>query len=319
MWKCGNCAEEIADKYKHCWNCGKPKAGVEKEVSSVKIHLKDEPPPAENFQTESEPPPKEKIPPPPRNVPPIETFPFQDKYSLKEKSPSVIGKIIPLFLWFAAAIAIGGFAYYSFQKTKAFENRVAEAGATLASQTKQFAFSPKAPREKNGSVKAKVLPLNAKTNELDNLYYSLPDDLRPANADEAKTILWLDCNQREAGRYEEDNSVAYRDICNAYLVDRETSKIIQVQDFLGELPPLKKQWAGNYASGKVTPEAYISYIRANQPPNERTPLMFASDSPEHHYLFKSELLYASIVLFLLGAVGLGWLVYKIKSAVWKPE
>jgi hypothetical protein len=150
------------------------------------------------------------------------------------------------------------------------------------------------------------------------LYNVLPDDLRPANLDEVKTLLWLDCKPVEAGRYE-DGSAAFQDGCNAYLVDRNSSKVIQVQDFLGELPPLKKQWGSSYASGKVLPETYISYIKANQPAAERSPDRMASDSPEHHFWFKSELLYATILLVLLGAAGFGWLVYQVKSAVRKTE
>ena len=91
-------------------------------------------------------------------------------------------------------------------------------------------------------------------------------------------------------------------------------------DLTGDLTAqLKKQWGGSYASGKVLPETYISYIKANQPENERMPDRYASDSPNHHYWFKSELLYSSILLAFLGATGIGWIVYKIKSARWKPE
>ena len=50
MWECGNCKEEIEDKYIHCWNCGNPKADAHQESSHVKIHLKAEPPPEEGIQ-----------------------------------------------------------------------------------------------------------------------------------------------------------------------------------------------------------------------------------------------------------------------------
>ena len=162
-----------------------------------------------------------------------------------------------------------------------------------------------------------MLPLNAANSELDGLYYNLPDDLRPATLDEVKTILWLDCKPSEAGAYE-DGTPAFRDKCNAYLVDRTSSKVIQVQDFSGELPPLKKGWGTNYASGKVLPETYIAYIKANQPETMRTPFARASDSPEHHIWFKSELLYATAQLVLLAAAAVGWVIYRIKSA-WRPE
>jgi hypothetical protein len=328
MWECSNCKEKIEDKYKHCWNCGKPKEGAHQDSTSVKIHLKAEPPP-EEIRAENVIPRKEEIPvkeiPPEKEIPhkeeishKEESLPFEHALLFEEKAPSKIGKIVSPILWLAAFILVAGFTYYSYQKTKAFDNQVAEDAKNLGGQTNQFVFNPKAPREKKGTIKAKVLPLNAQNKEVDGLYNYLPDDLRPANLDEVQTLLWLDCKPSEAGKYQ-DGSPAFQDKCNAYLVDRNTSKLIQVQDFLGELPPLDKKWGGSYASGKVLPETYISYIKSNQPENEQTPDRLASDSPNHHYWFKSELLYSSILLILLGAIGIGWIFYKIKSARWKPE
>jgi hypothetical protein len=318
MWECGNCKEEIEDKYKHCWNCGQPKAEAPPDAAAERIHrLDDEPPPAVELRSADEVPSKAEIPPK-AEIPVSEHFPFENAFAAEEKSPSIIKKIVPPVLWLAAFIAVAGFTYYSSQKTKAFENQIAEAAKNLGSQTKQFVFSKDAPREKKGVIKAKVLPLSTKNNEVDDLYRFLPDDLRPATLEEVKTLLWLDCKPGEAGLYE-DGLPAYRDKCNAYLVDRNTSKVIQVQDFSGEPPPLKKQWGTSYASGKVLPEAYISYIKANQPENERAPFAYASNSPNHHFWFKSELLYAGILLILLAAVGFGWIIYKLKSARWNPK
>jgi hypothetical protein len=322
MWECSNCKESIEDKYKHCWSCGTPKTEGQKVSSTVRIRLPSEEPP-EEFRSANKVPPAEDVPlkeetPPENQHPHREEIPFGETFQFEEKSPSKVRKIVPLFLWLAAVALAAGFAYYSSQKTSAFENRVAEEARNLNAQTNQFVFSKDAPREKKGTVKAKVLPLNAKTKEVDSLYYSLPDDLRPANLEEVKTLLWLDCQPGEAGSYE-DGSMAYRDKCNAYLVDRNTSKVVQVQDFSGELPPLKKQWGSRYASGKVLPEAYISYIKASQTETERAPFGYASDSPNHHLWFKSELLYSIILLVLLTAIGFGWAAYTIKSARWNPE
>ena len=329
MWECSNCKESIEDRYKHCWNCGNSKTEGQEVLSTVRIHPPSEEPPPEEFRSENRFPPAKEIPPkkeipseveiPPENkIPHREEIPFGETFRFEEKSPSKIRKIVPLILWLAAAALVSGFTYYSYQKANAFENQVAEEAKNLNAQTGQFVFSKNAPREKNGKIKAKVLPLNAKNNEVDSLYNYLPDDLRPANLEEAKTFLWFDCQPGEAGLYE-DGSMAYRDKCNAYLVDRNTSKVIQVQDFSGELPPLKKQWGSRYASGKVLPEIYISYIKANQPEAERMPSMFASDSPSHHFWFKSELFYSITLLGLLVAVGFGWIAYTIKSARWNPE
>lgn len=80
------------------------------------------------------------------------------------------------------------------------------------------------------------------------------------------------------------------------------------------MPPLRKSAESGGDTGKVLPEVYISYIKANQAAEERTPSGVSSDSPEHHFWFKSELLYALTLLGLLAAIGIGWIIYKIKSA-----
>ncbi len=323
MWECSNCQEEIEDRYEHCWNCGKPKAETRRVLSSAKIRPEAEPPPAERSAPENE-PQTEKILPPENDVPPKEkirskeAFLFENEYSGQERPTSKISSVVLPFLWLAAAGAVAYFAYYSNQKTAAFENRIAEESKNLSGQANQFVFSKDAPREKNAKVKAKVLPLSAKNRQLDGLYKYLPDDLRPANLDEVRTLLWLDCNPKEVWRYD-DGSPGFRESCNAYLVDRETSKIIQIEEFPGAMPPLKKSAESGGDTGKVLPEVYISYIKANQAAQERSPSGVSSDSPEHHIRFKSELLYAFILLGLLGAVGVGWIIYKIKSAFRKTE
>lgn len=323
MWECRNCKEKIEDRYKHCWNCGTPKSDGGQGQSPVRIHLKAEPPPEEEIRSEIQFPPDEKIPPedeplPEKEIPSEEEVPFENEFPYAGKPPSKIGRAAPLFLWLAAVAAVSYFAYYSSQKTNAFENRIAEEAKNLGGQATQFVFAKGAPREKNAAVKAKVLPLNAKNNQVDGLYYSLPDDLRPANLEEVKTILWLDCSLKEVWRYD-DGSPGYRESCNAYLVDRNSSKIIQIEEFPGEMPPLKKKPGSREITGKVLPETYISYIKTNQAETERTPAGLASDSPAHHFWIKSELLYACILLGLLGAVGIGWMVFKIKSAFRKTK
>jgi hypothetical protein len=347
MWECSNCQEKIEDRYKRCWNCGKPKFEDGQNPSSERIHrLGNDPPvdrtapvdpvppvkatapkeesaPKEDISLPAELSPAKESPPVERTSPPkilpAERFPFANENRFEEGGASKIGRIVPLVLWLAAAAAVSYFAYFSSQKTKAFENRVAEEARNLSAQTNAFAFSPTAPRERHGGggVRAKILPLDAKTKQLDGLYYSLPDDLRPATLDEAQTLLWLDCHRREAWRYD-DGSPGFRETCNAYLVDRNTSRILQVEEFSGEMPPMTKPANGD-AAGKVLPQAYIAFIRANQPENERKPLAFASDSPEHHVWFKSELLYALILLGLLAAIGVGWIIYQIKSVLARRE
>jgi len=308
MWKCANCNEEIEDKYKHCWNCGQPHAQAEPVFDDTNFRaVVDEPPPEEKKRSGND------FSPAAETLPKQE-FLFERGFSSEAKPPSKIKMVLVFGLWLAAFVAVLGFTYFSHQKMKAFTNQNLEDAKNLESQKNQFIFNKDAPRGK-GDLKTKVLPLNAENNEIDGLFYQLPDDLRPANIEEVQTILWLDCKNDKVWVYEDD-SLGYREKCNGYLVDRDTSKITGVEAFLGEMPPLSKKWGTGDAYGKVLPERYISYLKANQPESERTAQRFASDSPNHHFFSKSELFYSVILLCLLGAVGLGALAYKLKFSDW---
>ncbi len=308
MWECINCKEEIEEKYRHCWNCGKSKTEVDQDYPEIKL-INDEPLFEEKSGFENEISPK-------KEMPSKAEFLFERELGSGGKPPSKIKTILLLCLWFAAFIFVAGFTYLSYQKRNVFENRITEEVQNLSKQTNQFVFSKTALSEK-GNVKAKVLPLNAKNNEIDGLYNYLPDDLRPANPDEVNTIMWLDCNSDKVWVYDDD-SFGYREKCNAYLVDRNTSKIIEVQNFIGEMPPLTKKPGTPDAYGKVLRERYISYIKESQTETERTRDMVAADSPTHHFFSKSELIYAILLICFFGALGLGWLAYKLKFSYWDP-
>ncbi len=319
MWKCVNCKEEIEDKYLHCWNCGKPKTQAAEAFDFTNLKT---PPPFQTSEVErvkKEPPPEEKSPPAStfsrgRENSPKTEFLFERDPAVGKKPRSKIFKVIPLILWLAVLIGVAGATYYSNQKRRAFDDRIAEEAQNLNEGKDQFVFSKTASREK-GQVKGKVLPLNATNREIDNLYYYLPDDLRPANLEEVKTILWLDCSSDKVWIYDDD-SFGYREKCNAYLVDRNSSKIIEVQNFLGEMPPLSKKHGSGDALGKVMLDSYVSFIRENQPENERMPDRYASDSPNHHLFSKSEMIYLLLLLCVLGSIGAGLLAYLFKFSDW---
>jgi hypothetical protein len=235
-----------------------------------------------------------------------------------EKPTSKIAIIIPVLLWLSAIATVAMFAYYSNQKTVAFDHQILENAKSFQLKD-QFKF-PQAnlPKRRNEAIverdiNGKVLPISRQTNELDALYYDLPDDLRPVNPDEVKTLMWLDCKAEPVGRFN-DGSMGFQEKCHAYLVDRQSSKFIGVQDFLGVPPALSRKEGTGDETGKVPHERYISYLKEKQPEADRSAMKYASDSPDHHYFTKSEFVYAIILLCLLGAIGLGWMVYQIKSA-----
>lgn len=332
MWKCNNCGEEITkDKYKNCWNCGAPKPTETEAVKKVerippKLSIQprrevldkaqkkesesaiiNEVKKEQEIQAKIELPAKESF---------SETgFLAQQEIVSERKTFSIVGKILSVILWLAAVSVIGYFANASYQKTTAYEQKIAEDFQKFNNQKGQFVFPPIPVLRRGtvikGNITAKVLPLHVETGETDSLFLTMPDDLRPANIEEIKTLMWLDCENDAIGKYR-DGTIGYQEKCIVFLVEKETKKFIDIQEFLGVMPALAKEREGQDAIGKVLPEKYISYLRGKQIESERGLIQSSSDSPDHHIYTKSEFVYALLLLGLLIAVGLGWLAFNLR-------
>ncbi|MBX7172046.1 MAG: hypothetical protein K1X72_13870 [Pyrinomonadaceae bacterium] len=353
MWKCSNCREEIENKYKHCWNCGttrpsdvapvvrykrieeptktekssvpmaKVEPVIEKKVEPI-IEKKAEPIKETKVEKKPEIPPVQKKNEPKPEVPVITKPIFEDNFlssiggAVDENPPSVIWTIIPVLLWLVITGAVGYFAFLSNQKTSNFDQQIFADGQNFNAQRSNFMFPTKAlPDRKNqykieGNIKGKVLPLNKNNGEVAELFYGLPDDLRPTNLEEVKTVFWLECKPEEIGKGK-TGAVRSRENCNTFLVDQDTAKFIGVQNFLGVSPALTNDRDNVEAVGKVLPEKYIAYLREKQDESDRSQMKDASDSPNHHYFNKSEFFYTLVLLGILAAIGIGWLVFRIKS------
>ncbi len=319
MWNCQNCQENIEDKYKNCWNCGQPKLEFQIFVAKVTQAEPQVIKETKNETVTEEPIIEKSIIAEPEiaNAKPTYEDNFLSTYDSQtdEKPPSIIRKILPFLLWLTVLIASASFAYLSTQKTTNFMVKMSEEAANFNQLKDQFVFPSLLPDRKNqikveGYIKGKVLPLNRKNKEVDGVYYDLPDDLRATNIEEAKTLMWLDCQSEKVGIYT-DNAIGYQEICKVFLVEKDTSIIIGIQDFRGLQPKHSKEYKGD-ATGKVLPEKYIFYLREKQLESERTEMKYPSDSPNHHIFNKSEFLIAFLILMMLGAIGFGWIAYKIK-------
>ncbi|HRH41073.1 MAG TPA: hypothetical protein PKY82_05465, partial [Pyrinomonadaceae bacterium] len=260
MWKCSNCKEDIEDKYKHCWNCGNPRPATAEPV--VRYKRIEETPKAASvpmvkvkpiIEKKPQPKPKvevvqEKTEPKIENLlqpKPIVQDDFLSVYggNIEENPPSIIWTIIPVVLWLIVTGAVAYFAFLSNQKTTNFDNQILADAQNFNAQKSNFTFPTTAlPDRKNklkveGNIKGKVLPLNKVTGEVADLFYNLPDDLRPTNMEEAKTIFWLDCKPEVIGKGN-NGTLRSQDKCNTFLVDREAAKFIGIQEFLGVPPTL---------------------------------------------------------------------------------
>lgn len=351
MWECSKCKQEITrDKYKVCWNCGSPKPtepekkekvrrkateinqrplifGVPQEIKpsvvrdfpklepeSLPIVEKTEPIVEQKLEQDQSSSPKTEI-----NLEPKITenvFPLEAAQDFKETSSSKFKTFVIFVLWLAVLAGISYFAYSSNQKTLAFELKILANIQNFDNQRSQFIFPPlpKLKRDESlqdSNIHGKVLPLNIQTKQVDRLYNFLPDDLRPNSLNEVKNILWLDCTKEEVGKYL-DGATGYQNRCKTFLVERETSKFIGIQDFLGIMPALAKNKESEDAVGDVLPEKYIAYLKGKQTEAERGNLQLATDSPDHHFFSKSEFYYAILLLGVIAAIGFGWITYKLR-------
>lgn len=346
MWECSECKQEITkDKYKVCWNCGTPKAPetekketVKKKVTEInqrplvfgspqiinpsiardlpKTEIKPEPIVEPKTESALPKPQIEVKPQIKEEFLPVTQVSTETAADFKESSSSKFKTFLVFLLWLGAIIGLAFFAYQSNQKMLAFEQNIQANTENFNNQKSQFVFPPLPTLGRDESLEnlnfqGKVLPLNMQTKEVDRLYSFLPDDLRPNSLEEAKTLFWLDCTKEEVGRYS-DGAIGYQNRCKTFLVERETSKFIGIQDFIGIMPALAKTKESEDAVGDVLPERYITFLKTKQVETERSNLRFSSDSPDHHFFNKSEFYYAVFLLVIIAAIGFGWLAYKLK-------
>src|SRR5207248_1841027 len=50
-------------------------------------------------------------------------------------------------------------------------------------------------------IKGKVILINKKENKVDDLFFSLPEELRPSTPEEVGTVVWLEWGERQVGYY----------------------------------------------------------------------------------------------------------------------
>ena len=165
-----------------------------------------------------------------------------------------------------------------------------------------------------GEIEGKVLPLDLPVKEVSTLYSYLPDDLRPESLADAKNILWLECKNEQSGKYD-DGTKGYRQTCKAFLVERISNKFIAIQDFIGVPPAFTKKKANEDAIGEILPERYITFLKEKQTELQRSDLHISTDSPNHHLLNKNETIYSTGLLIILGAIGFGWAVFKVRYLI----
>lgn len=104
----------------------------------------------------------------------------------------------------------------------------------------------------------KVITVDIDENEIDHIYFDLPEELIAKSPEEVGTIIWLNWGEVLVGRYT-DGAGGYRIICEVTIIDKEKSTIVDKETFSGSDPLSVKEGSGNRTGSKPTNEI-INYI-----------------------------------------------------------
>ena len=112
-------------------------------------------------------------------------------------------------------------------------------------------------------LNGKVLPIDMSNNEVDvNIYYEMPDSMRPLTPEEVSMVLWMDCTQRNVGSYTQGGA-AQQWFCQVTLVDMTIPAVIGEMSFEGSEPPITNPGSSSQ-SGSFPAKDIIEYLE-NQP------------------------------------------------------
>ena len=99
-------------------------------------------------------------------------------------------------------------------------------------------------------------------------FLEISRDLRASTPDAVKSVVWLDCDPHEVGKYAGGGAKAYRYYCTATLFDRATGSLAGQEGFVGGDPPdsVKGQTAGFGRMPVAELEKWLrATLKASQP------------------------------------------------------
>jgi hypothetical protein len=110
--------------------------------------------------------------------------------------------------------------------------------------------------------KGKFIPIDMSTREVDrDIYFDMPDDVKPATPDEVGTVVQLQWNKVQVDQYTNGKG-AFRQDCMATVFDRESKKALAGPTLIeGEEPPqsIKSSESG---TGKKPVKRLIEFVQS---------------------------------------------------------
>lgn len=160
--------------------------------------------------------------------------------SVTFSKPFIYGQAI---FWGGAILALGIFG--AFQIFKDFER------TPYKTQLESYLESPQNPLLNRYSmpkesvvIKGKLIVVNLKDKTIDPIFNDLPQELKPENPEQVKTVLWIQCSPEPSYQKYTDGSTAYDNVCKLTFIDFINKKYLW-EDKVSVSPPLSKRSRSN--------------------------------------------------------------------------
>lgn len=112
--------------------------------------------------------------------------------------------------------------------------------------------------ENLAQFEGKVVVVNRVNGKLDKLYFSLPEEIQANDDGEVGGIVWLECQNRQVGRYE-DGARAFQSHCEVTVVERGKMAIAGQETFVGPAPSFTKSSGGDRYGARAVDEI-VAYV-----------------------------------------------------------
>ncbi len=141
-------------------------------------------------------------------------------------------------------VAVGSviFVANQYRKEKEREPFQAKVDRFLFQPTNELVYEYKLPKAAL-KIPGKIIIVDTKTRKIDPAFNELPAALKPANPDEVKTIVWVEYQHLDKGKYN-DGTTAYQTVAKLTLIDASNNRYLWLTEVRGKLPPEKANKTG---------------------------------------------------------------------------
>ena len=103
------------------------------------------------------------------------------------------------------------------------------------------------------NTKEKDITVDRKVQEVDYVYFYLPEDMRAGSTDEEGTVVLLDWHKTQVGKYD-GGSPGYVQTCRVALIDKAANAVVGESTFRGGDSPKSKKERESGTGPKPTDE-----------------------------------------------------------------